>query len=101
MIDKQDINGILKSIKGKVPSLGWDFVSKYHNGKDTSVVELRLFQISSTKYHGRFIFNSSSGRMIQGRYGQTLRFSDDLDLLDALLEVLSFELEQKSRPVMA
>ena len=95
MIDKKEINGILKNIKEKVPMLDWDFVSKYHNGKDISVMELRLFQISSTKYFGRFTFNSASGQLITGRYGKTLRFGGDMELIDALLDVLSFELKKK------
>lgn len=99
MINKKDINGILKNIKDKVPTLDWDFVSKYHNGEEVSIMELRLFQASTTKYFGRFTFNSRTGRMIKGRYGKALSFANDLDLLDALLEVLSFEL-QKKRAVM-
>lgn len=99
MINKQEINGILKNIKNKVPTLDWDFVIKYHNGEDISIMELRLFQTSSTKYFGRFTFNKKTGRVIKGRYGKTLRFTNDLDLLDALLDVLSFEL-QKQQTIM-
>lgn len=94
MINKQDINGILKNIKNKVPSLDWDFVSKYHNGEDISIMELRLFQQSSTKYFGRFTFNSQSGKVLKGRYGKTLKFKENVSLTDALLDVLSFELNR-------
>ncbi|MEL7145307.1 MAG: hypothetical protein AAFO69_02985 [Bacteroidota bacterium] len=101
MVDKQEINGILNSIKDKVPTLDWDFVSKYHNGEHSSIMELRLFRVSSTKYFGRFIFNGSSGRLLEGRYGKTLQFNNGPDLLDALLEVLFFEIKRKSRATLS
>ncbi|MEL6559342.1 MAG: hypothetical protein AAFQ94_14220 [Bacteroidota bacterium] len=94
MVNKTHINGILKNIKNKVPSLDWDFVSKYHNGEDISVMELRLFQQSTTKYFGRFTFNSQSGKVLKGRYGKTLRFNESISLTDALLDVLSFEINK-------
>lgn len=96
MIEKQVVNGILKNIKIRVPALDWDFVSKYHNGEDLSVMELRLFQRSSTKYFGRFTFNSQSGEIIKGRYGKKLKFNESINLTDALLDVLSFELSKAS-----
>ena len=96
MVNKTVINGILKNIKNKVPSLDWDFVSKYHNGEDISIMELRLFQRSSTKYFGKFTFNSQSGKVLKGKYGKTLQFNENVNLTDALLDVLSFELNKNT-----
>ncbi|MGB3463769.1 MAG: hypothetical protein WBA74_00790 [Cyclobacteriaceae bacterium] len=94
MIDNNIINGILTNIKTKVPVLDWDFIVKYHNGEDVAITELRLFRRSSTKYLGKLTFDSNSGRIIRGTYRKNLLFSNDTDLTDALLEVLSYELDK-------
>jgi len=100
MINRQVVNGILKYIKTKVPALDWDFVSKYHNGEDISVMELRLFQHSTTKYFGKFTFDSDSGLIIRGAYGKALSFDSNIYLTDALLDVLSFELKKNPKIVL-
>ena len=101
MINNQDINGILVHIKNKVPALDWDFISKYHNGEKVAVMELRLFQVSTTKYLGRFTYNSKTGQLIKGKYGKSLLFQSDIDLVDALLEVLSFELQREKKATVS
>lgn len=94
MVDEKTVNGILDRIRNRVPAMDWDYLIKYHNGEDTSVTELRLFRKSSTSLFGKLIFNSSSGKMIRGNYRKNLRFPCDIDLTDALLDVLSFELNK-------
>jgi len=96
MINREVVKGILENIKNKVPILDWDFVSKYHNGEDISIMELRLFRKSTTNYIGQFTFESHTGRLIGGKYGKTLNFENTYSIIDALLEVLSLEIQKKS-----
>lgn len=94
MIDVKTVDGILNNIKNKVPAMDWDFIVKYHNGTDIAITELRLFRCSSTYFFGKLTFDSNSGQVISGTYRKLLLFNEDTGLTDALLEVLSYEIER-------
>ncbi len=100
MINERTINDLLKNIRNKVPSLRWDLVCRYHNGNELAIMELRLYKVSMTRNIGRFTYHNPTGKIIRGRYGEKLRFNNQSNMLDALLDILSLELNRMNSKIV-
>lgn len=90
-MDEITLINLLNKICEKNGKLTWKLNCKYHDGINTSVMQISLIKVPSNKQTGTISFRMETGKVINGRHRGLVPFRRSTNLIDALLDILHYE----------
>lgn len=90
-MDEITLVNLLNKICEKNQDLTWKLNCKYHNGMDTSIMQVSLIQTNTHAELSQITFRMENGRILAGKHRGLLAFKKATLLVDALLDILIFE----------
>ncbi len=88
--NKVIVRDMLQRLAELIPSLTWRINNSYTDGLENTVLEILIFEDKTQT--GRIAFQLEDGHVINYRY-KNLEKRLPVDIVDMLLDVISFEME--------
>lgn len=90
-MDEITLINLLNKICEKNRKLTWKLNCKYHDGINTSIMQISLLKLPSNKQTGTISFRMETGKIIRGNHKGLVPFGQSTSLIDALLDILYYE----------
>lgn len=90
-MDEITLINLLNKICEKNGKLTWKLNCKYHDGINTSIMQICLLKSPSNQQTGTISFRMETGKVINGRHKGLVPFKRSSNLIDALLDILYYE----------
>ncbi len=94
-MDEITLVNLLNKICEKDATLKWNLSCKYHDGLDSSIMQIGLTD-QHTRSCSKLTFHMASGKLLSGKFKNIDRFQRDTEITDALLDILSFIQSRRS-----
>ena len=85
-VDKNTIIDLLNFIIAEHHDLSWKMGTGYHNGVDSSIYEVLVYEIKSNKTISKIAFNGFNGQVVN-LYQPFLKTKKATHIVDALLDI--------------
>ena len=89
-MDEITLINLLNKICEKNSRLDWKLNCKYPD-EDACIMQLSLFERNENQRKGEITFKMDTGQVIQGKHSGLVAFHPSTTLVDALLEILHYE----------
>lgn len=95
-MDEHTLINLLNKICEKNRTLTWKLNCKYHDGINTSIMQISLLKLPSNKQTGMISFRMETGKVIHATHKGLVPLQQSIHLVDALLDILYYESNQPS-----
>ncbi|MFY0598238.1 MAG: hypothetical protein JXR03_01115 [Cyclobacteriaceae bacterium] len=90
-MDEITLVNLLNKICECSDSLDWKLNCNYHDGMETSIMQVVLFDRFNKKKHGYLTFKMETAVVIGGRFKGLMPFTKKSNVVDILLDILHYE----------
>ncbi len=90
-MDEASLEHMLNAIRKKIPDFHWKTSSKYDNGKGVMLMEISFFDPTTNGNHGKLVYKSKTGELLNGWYKGLKTVERDLLVTDAILDIMNYE----------
>lgn len=93
-MDEITLVNLLNKICEKNHELTWKLNCKYHDELHTSVMQIHFLQSNNLAETTKITFKMETGQVIEGKHRGFLGFKQPTMLIDALLDILIYEVSR-------
>lgn len=90
-MDEITLVNLLNKICEKNSHLNWKLNCKYNDEEDRSIMQISLYNSRDDHKAGTVTFSMDTGTVIDGKYESLMPFNKQVQLVDALLDILNYE----------
>lgn len=90
-MDEITLVNLLNEICEENHDLTWKLNCKYHDGIDTSIMQIHFLKTATNAETSRITFRMETGQVIYGKHSGLVPFRKATNLIDALLDILLYE----------
>lgn len=95
-MDEITLVNLLNKICEKNRELTWKLRCKYHDGIDTSIMQIQLLRGEAQVETSSITFRMETGQVIYGKHFGLVPFRKTMNLVDALLDILIYERNKRT-----